>query len=158
MTTTLTTLAVATAISERVTDRTNEINDTIRRYEGYIAAEREQLTKVESEVIELFEVKVRLEAAGFSPTISSWNNTLRLEIDKKQLTAAYGILGRFDGRNAVKEIEDPAKRLVRVILTPVKFPLVSVSYVAKLPRRGGRCRIETVRVKARTEKRLVCEM
>src|SRR4051812_943897 len=106
MTIPLTTPAVAAAINARVNDRVREIQDTIGRYEQYIAAQREQMTKVEMEVIALFAVKARLEAVGFSPTISSWSNTLRLEIDKNQLTAAYAVLGRFDGRNAAKDIED----------------------------------------------------
>jgi hypothetical protein len=62
----------------------------------------------------MFEVKARLEAAGFQPRIESWSDTLRVTIEKDQLTAIYGVVGRFDGKNAVKDIEESRKRLVRV--------------------------------------------
>lgn len=149
---------LAQDITAEVERRQRELQDSIRRYEEYIANKREEMTKVEGKLIEVFGVKARLEAAGFQVTYDRWSECLRVTIEQKQLTALYQVVGRFDGRNAEKEIEDSRKRLVRVRLTPVKYPFVSVSYVMKLPKRGAKCRIETVKVKARTEKRLVCEM
>ena len=149
--------ALANEISENVERKLSSLRESIESYQRYIANKVEDMKKVEAQFIEVFAVKARLEAAGFKPAYSWWTEGLRLDIDQKQLTAAYEVLGRFDGRGAEKDIVDSRKRLVKVTLTSVKHPFVAVSYVTKLPKRGAKCRIETVRVKARTEKRLVCE-
>jgi hypothetical protein len=157
MTTAIATPDLAREISEEVERRKKDLTTSIECYRGYIARKEQQLTEVEGKVIEMFEVKAQLEAAGFQARIESWTDSLKVSIEKDQLTAIYGVVGRFDGKNAIKDIENSSKRLVRVTLTPVKYPFVSVSYITKLPKRGAKCRIETVKVKARTEKRLICE-
>jgi hypothetical protein len=152
------TAAQAAELSEAVEQKRRDLLGTIQAYERYIADKRKQLDEVEARCVGVFEVKARLEAAGFRPRYDSWGEVLRVDVEREQLTDLYRVLGRFDGKNAERDIEDARRRLIRVQLTPVNYKFVSVSYVTKLPRKGAKCRIETVKVKASTRKQLVCEV
>ncbi len=157
----MTTPAILTAdaareITARVNTKRADVESSIARYERYIANEREKLTRVEDETTNFFAVKARLQAAGFAVRASTWAETLEVNVDRTQLTEVYKLIGRLNGEHASKEIVDPRKRLIRVTLPSVRHPFVSVVYQTKLPR-GAKCKIETVKYKARTEKFLVCE-
>lgn len=158
MTTAIATPALAAELHANIERRKGEIQSSIASYQRYIEGKQAELALVEQRFIEVFGLKAQLEAAGFKPEYDHWSECLRVDIEQKQLTAVYGVLGRLDGSKAEKDIVDSAKRLVKVTLAPVNHPSVRVSYVTKLPRRGGKCRIVTVRQKARSEKQLVCEV
>jgi len=148
--------ALATELSYHVERRLKELQSSVESYQRYIEGKRTEMAGLEAAFIETFGLKARLEAAGFKPHYDQWNECLRLTIDQKQLTAVYKVVGRVNGGKVEKNIEDSKKRLVRVYLTPVNHPNVRIDYVTKLPKRGAKCKIVTVRHKARVEKQLVC--
>ncbi len=147
---------VAAEITARVNTKKADIESAIARYERYIESERVKLTKVEEATTNFFAVKARLQAASFDVKVSTWAETLEVSVDRTQLTEVYKLIGRLNGEYASKEIVDPRNRLIRVSLPSVRHPFVSVVYQTKLPK-NAKCKIETIKYKARTEKILVCE-
>ncbi len=146
---------VAAEITARVNTKKGDIESSIARYERYIENEREKLNQVEDATTNFFAVRARLQAAGFDVKVSSWNESLEVNVDRTQLTEVYKLIGRLNGEYAAKEIVDSRKRLIRVSLPSVRHPFVNVVYQTKLAK-GAKCKIETVKYKARTEKVLVC--
>ncbi len=147
---------VAKAIADRVSAKKSELENSIAAYERYITEKRKAIENLEEQTTNFFGVKAQLEANGFEVKVCTWTDRLTVNIDKKQLTDVYKVIGRLNGESANKEIVDSRKRLIRVSLRAVKHPFVNVTYQTKLAK-GAKCKIETVKYKARTEKVLTCE-
>jgi hypothetical protein len=146
----------AEAITARVEQRKRSILDTIESYRRYIATNEERLAEVEAQTVRLFEVKLMLEAAGFTPELDSWCDSLSLTLkDEGELKGLYPLVGRFNGEGRSVDLVNPRKKLIRVTLTSIQHPFLSVRFETRLPA-GAACRIERVKTKARVEARLVC--
>lgn len=100
------------------------------------------------------ECVTKLREAGFTPD-EGWRFNLKLKVDQEQLKLVYRAVGRLDGKQQEKDVEDGAEGTVRITLPSIKYPFLRVSYVRKLTA-ADKCKIVTEEVPARTEHRLVC--
>lgn len=130
----------------------------IEMYARSLAREVEREAKAEEECAKKAELwaecVTKLNAAGLTPD-EGWRFNLKLLVDQKQLKLVYRAVGRLDGKQQEKDVENGEEGTVRVTLPSIKYPFLKVSYVRKLTA-ADKCKIVTEEVPARTEHRLVC--
>lgn len=146
-------------VRERIETRLHEIQASINTYRHYIREKEDALTRVEDETRRLFAVAEQLKAAGFEYRIGSYTDSIYLNVEEKQLTAVYKVLGRL--KLDQKSVEDGKNRILRIDLVSVKHPFVYISYLKKLPRPNGKkqpkCKIVRERQRASVSYNLVCD-
>ncbi len=122
----------------------------------------------QSERAEKAEVEARKEAeawaeawslltkAGFKPEEHGWQTFgIVVHTTEDKLTKLYNTIGRLNEDEMEKEIEDAAKKTVKITIPAVKYPNVRVSFIRKLTD-SDKCKIVEEVVPSRVEARLVC--
>jgi hypothetical protein len=124
-----------------------------QRLREVLASNAERLQSID----QTYQAAALLDAAGFEvPTFTNWNNDgFHLEVEQRDLPRVYRALGRL--KLAGKDLADCKKRLIKIALRPVDYPSIVIRYQTKLPRKA-KCKIVTVREKARRYKSLVCDV
>jgi hypothetical protein len=124
--------------------------------EALASAER-SLKERKERIDATFQGAAWLSGAGFTvPPIHKYNwNDLQVAVEKTELKRVHDALGRL--KLSGKHIDDCKKRIIRVDLTPVAYPSITISYTTKLPRKA-KCKIVTQRQRAYTYKTLLCDV
>lgn len=158
-----------TAIRDMKRDEAERTRNMIARAKKEISdagkKHKERIAKYVESYTRCYEVYDKLVIAGFQPSmnIDTWNPNVQLKIDKKQLPFIRRILGvplKATGNNTLTK---ESKRKILVALEAEGYPELTIRYLDKLPKpeesngEKPKCRVEVIKHKAYTERRLVCD-